>query len=265
MTSSAQPSVIQSEPAPGLRLVTLNEPRLRNAMTAELTAEWTNVFDEIAADPGVRAVVITGAGSAFCSGADLSWLDQGSAGLATPDQLRERLLPFYKAWLAPRTLSVPVVAAVNGPAIGAGLALALACDVRYASTTATFRAPFILIGVHGGMAANWLLTQAVGISRAKEMLFTGRELDAEQAVSWGLVAGISDDVVASAIEAAAMIAKAGPIATRLTKASLNQMPTNFDAAVQWDALAQPLTMATTDIHEGILAIRERRAPSFDGR
>lgn len=254
-----------SKPAPGVRLLTLSLPKLRNAMTAELTAAWTDAIADIKADPDVRSVVITGEGPVFCAGADLSWLGQLDAGERGPDHLRERMLPFYRVWLVPRELSVPVVAALNGPVIGAGIALALSCDLRYAAPSASFRASFIQVGTHGGMAANWLIAEAVGLSRAREMLFTGREVSAEEALNWGLISGISDDVLSSALDVAERIAAAAPIATRLTKAGINQLPGSLDAALQWDALAQPLTMATEDIHEGIRAIHERRPPVFKGR
>ena len=162
----------------GVALVTLNLPRLRNAMTTELTAAWTAAMDEVTTDRSLRAVVVTGAGRAFCSGADLSWLDQGDLGDNTPDRLRDKMLPFYRAWLAPQQIPVPVVAAVNGPSIGAGLCLALACDLRYASPSATFGAPFSQLGTHGGMAVSWLLPEAVGMPRAREMLYTGRVVTA---------------------------------------------------------------------------------------
>jgi enoyl-CoA hydratase len=127
----------------GVALVTLNLPRLRNAMTTELTSAWTVAMDEVTGDRSLRAVVVTGAGSAFCSGADLSWLDQGDPGDNTPDRLRDKMLPFYRTWLAPQQIPVPV-------------------------------------------------------------------------------------------------------------------------ALQWEALAQPVTMATADIHEGIQARREHRPPAFEG-
>lgn len=257
--------VRETDPAAGVRLLTLSLPKLRNAMTAELTEAWTNAIDSVKADPGVRAVVVTGEGPVFCAGADLSWLGQLEADEGGPDYLRERMLPFYRAWLAPRELPVPVVAALNGPAIGAGIALALACDLRYAAPSGSFRASFIQVGTHGGMAANWLLAEAVGLSRAREMLFTGREVTADEALDWGMISGISDDVLQTGLEVAEQIAAAAPIATRLTKAGINRLPNSLDAALQWDALAQPLTMATEDIHEGIRAIRERRMPSFKGR
>lgn len=254
-----------TEPAAHVRLLTLALPKLRNAMTAELTQAWSDAIAGVKADQDVRAVVVTGDGPVFCAGGDLSWLGQLDAGEGGPDYLRERMLPFYRAWLAPRELPVPVVAAVNGPAIGAGIALALACDLRYAAPTGSFRTSFIQLGTHGGMASNWLLAEAAGLSRAREMLFTGREVTAGEALAWGLVNGVADDAVQTAIEVAQGIAAAAPIATRLTKAGINRLPSSLDAALQWDALAQPLTMATEDIHEGIHAIREHRAPSFKGR
>src|ERR1700684_4469910 len=120
-------------PSPGVARVTLNLPQLRNAMTTELTSAWTAAMGEVAGDRSLRVVVVTGAGSAFCSGADLSWLDQGNLSDNPPDRLRDKMLPFYRAWLAPQQLSVPVVAAVNGPAVGAGLFLGRAWDLRYGS------------------------------------------------------------------------------------------------------------------------------------
>lgn len=257
--------MLLTRPSSGVRLLTLALPEVRNAMTAELTAAWSEALEEVRSDPGARALVVTGQGPVFCSGADLSWLEQGAGHDVTPDKLRERMLPFYRAWIAPRTLSIPVVAAVNGAAIGAGVALALSCDLRYASPGAHFRTPFIHVGTHGGMAASWLLAEAVGRTRAREMIYTGREIAADEALDWGLVSGVSHDVLSTALDIAAGIAAAAPIATRLTKAGLNQFPNSLEAALEWDAVAQPLTMATEDIHEGIRATRERRTPSFEGR
>jgi enoyl-CoA hydratase/carnithine racemase len=250
---------------PGVALVTLNLPELRNAMTTELTSAWTMVMDKVAGDRSLRVVVVTGTGSAFCSGADLSWLDQGNLSDNTPDRLRDKMLPFYRAWLVPQQIPVPVVAAVNGPAVGAGLCLALACDVRYAAPSATFSAPFTQLGTHGGMAVSWLLPETVGTSRAREMLHTGRVVTAAEALAWGLVSDVAEDVVGRALEAAEGMARAAPIATRLTKAGLGQnAPGRFELALQWEALAQPVTLSTNDIHKGVQARREHRAPAFDG-
>lgn len=258
------PAVLLDRPADGVRRVTLNRPEVRNAMTPELTEAWTAALDEVEADPTVRVVVVTGAGPAFCAGADLSWLDQADGEVATPGRLRDRMLPFYRAWLRPRRLAVPVVAAVNGPAIGAGLCLALACDLRYAGPDTVFSAPFVHIGTHGGMAATWLLPEAVGTVRARDMLYTGREVSGARAVEWGLATEVGADPLELALRAAETIAAAAPIATRLTKAGLEHA-VSLEAALQWEGLAQPVTMDTADIHEGVRARRERRSPRFVGR
>ncbi|GAB2827044.1 enoyl-CoA hydratase-related protein [Actinocorallia aurea] len=258
-------AVVLSEAGPGIRVVTLNRPGVRNAMTEEMTRAWDAALDEVEADRETRVLVVTGDGSSFCSGADLSWLDQGSAEDVTIDRLRGRMLPFYRSWLRPRSLAFPVLAAVNGPAVGAGVCLALACDLRYASANARFSTPFVYRGTHGGMASTWLLPEAIGVTRARDMLYTGREIDPGLAKDWGLVTDVSDDALKQALEVAGRIAEAGPIALRLTKTGLEQSAAGLEASLQWEALAQPVTMTTKDLHEGIAAFREHRAPRFTGR
>lgn len=262
--ASTTAAVVLSSPGPQVRLLTLNRPSIRNAMTSEMTDAWNAALDEAVADGDTRVLVVTGAGSSFCSGADLSWLDQGSADDVTADRLRDRMLPFYRAWLRPRSLPFPVIAAVNGPAVGAGVCLALSCDIRFAGRDAKFSAPFVHRGTHGGMASTWLLPEAIGVSRARDMLYTGREVAAELALDWGLVSDVADDVLAAALAAASRIAQAAPIALRLTKSGLEQSAAGLEASLQWEALAQPITMTTEDLHEGVLAFRENRSPRFRG-
>jgi enoyl-CoA hydratase/carnithine racemase len=266
MAADSGDAVLVSEPARGVRLLTLNRPAVRNAMTAEMTEAWDRALDRVSADRDTRVVVVTGAGSSFCSGADLSWLDQGSGDDVTIDRLRDRMLPFYRSWLRPRQLPFPVLAAVNGATVGAGVCLALACDLRFAAAGARFSTPFIFRGTHGGMGATWLLPEAVGVSRAREMLFTGREVPAQQACDWGLVTDVApDDVLAHTLAVADRLAEAAPIAARLTKTGLEQSAAGLEASLQWEAMAQPVTMTTEDLHEGIAAFRQNRAPRFLGR
>src|SRR3954452_17802240 len=172
-------------PSEGVALLTLDNPELRNAMSDGMTASWVAAVAELAADPSVRAVVVTGEGSAFCSGGNTSWI--AGEPDATVDQLRGRMLPFYRAWLAIRSLEIPTIAAVNGPAIGAGLCLALACDLRYATPEARLSAPFTKLGMHAGMAATWLIPDATGLPAARELLLTGRVVLGEEAHTLGLV------------------------------------------------------------------------------
>ena len=245
-------------------VLTLALPERRNAMTAELTAAWVDAVEALRSDRDVRAVVVTGEGSAFCAGGDLSWL--GESPDLTVSDLRARMLPFYRSWLSVRTLDVPVLAAVNGPAVGAGLCLALACDLRYAAPGATFSAPFARLGMHPGMAATYLLPELVGLARARDLLLTGRRVDAAEAVAIGLVNGVADDVLAHTLDVAQGIADSAPIAVRLTKTALAYSGHHsIDAALDWEGLAQPVTMASADLREGLAAQAERRAPRFTGR
>jgi enoyl-CoA hydratase len=211
-------------------------------------------------------VVVTGEGTAFCAGGDLSWLGE-SPGLGV-DEIRDRMLPFYKAWLGIRDLEVPTIAAINGPAVGAGLCLALACDLRYVASGAALSAPFTSLGMHSGMAATWLLPEAVGLPVARELLFTGRRVDAAEALRIGLVNGVheSAELLDAALGVARQIAANGPIAIRLTVAGMrNGGHSSLEAALSYEALAQPITFATTDMAEGLAAAKERRTPKFTGK
>ena len=134
---------------------------------------------------------MTGAGTAFCSGGNTGWI--AGEPDAEVDQLRTRMIAFYRAWLSIRRLEVPTVAAVNGPAIGAGLCLALACDLRYAAAAARLGAPFVRLGMHPGMAATYLLPDVVGEAHARELLVTGRIVDAAEALRLGLVSAVHPD------------------------------------------------------------------------
>ena len=253
-------------PADGVALVTLDLPERRNMMSAAMTASWGRAMSALAMDRGVRAVVVTGAGSAFCSGGDLSWVG-GEPG-ATVEELRARMLPFYRTWLAVRHLEVPTIAAVNGAAVGAGLALALACDLRYAAQDARLGAPFTALGMHPGMASTWLLPEVAGLAVARELLLTGRMVSGEEAAAMGLVnrAVAAADVLDQALLVAAEVAATAPVASRLTKRALaGGGHASFEAALEWEALAQPVTLASQDLQEGLRAQRERRLPRFTGR
>jgi enoyl-CoA hydratase len=177
------------------------------------------------------------------------------------------MIAFYRAWLEIRRLEVPTIAAVNGPAVGAGLCLALACDLRYAAAGAIFSAPFVRLGMHPGMAATYLLPNVVGDAHARDLLLTGRSVDAEEARSLGLVTRVHPDAeFAEAVqEIADGIAATAPVPSRYTTAALrNGGHLDLESAIQWEALAQPITLATEDLQEGVRAAREKRPPSFRG-
>ncbi|MDN3352787.1 enoyl-CoA hydratase-related protein [Actinomadura sp. DC4] len=250
----------------GIVVLTLDDPDRRNAMSDTMTAAWREVVAGLREDPELRCVVVTGAGSAFSSGGDLTWIAERGEVEVAP--LRDHMLEFYRTWLSIRDLEVPTVAAVNGAAVGAGLCLALACDLRYAAVDAKLVAPFTRLGIHPGMAATYLLPEAGGLPLAREMLFTGRVVTGAQAERYGLVnrAVPREDVLGEALGVAAEIAARAPVATRLTKAALaGGGPPSLEAALRWESLAQPVTMASADLAEGIAAQREKRVPRFTGR
>jgi enoyl-CoA hydratase len=249
----------------GIVVLTLALPDRRNAMTGELTTAWGDAVAGLRGDRTVRAVVVTGEGSAFCSGGDLSWIAE-SPDLSV-DSIRDRMLPFYRTWLSIRELEAPSIAAVNGHAIGAGLCLALACDLRYVARGAKLSAPFTQLGMHAGMAATYLLPEVVGTAAARDLLLTGRAVTADEALALGLVSAVydGDSLLGSALESASRVAGAAPIASRLTKAGLRAGHGSLEEALQYEALAQPVTFATDDLREGLAATRERRTPNFSGR
>lgn len=252
-------------PAEGVARLVLDNPAQRNAMSEEMTTSWVVAVEELSRDRSVRVVVVTGEGSAFCSGGNTGWI--ASEPEAEVDYLRARMMAFYRAWLSIRELEVPTIAAVNGHAIGAGLCLALACDIRYAAEGARLGVPFVKLGMHPGMAATYLLPNAVGEANARELLLTGRTVDAEEACRLGLVSRVfgAAEFGDRVDEIAGGIAATAPIASRYTKLALRDASRqDLESCVQWEALAQAVTLATADLQEGIAAARERRTPQFRG-
>src|SRR4051812_17170541 len=224
-------------PPDGIGVLTLDDPDRRNAMSDAMTAAWRETIAGLREDAEVRCVVVTGAGSAFSSGGDLSWIAERGEVEVAP--LRDHMLDFYRTWLSIRALEVPTVAAINGAAVGAGLCLALACDLRYAAADAKLVAPFTRLGIHPGMAATYLLPEVGGLPLAREMLFTGRVVTGAQAEPYGLVnrAVPREDVLDVALGVAAEIVERAPVATRLTKAALaNGGQPSLEAALRWESL-----------------------------
>ncbi len=247
-------------------LLTMNRPGRGNTLDVEVLDGLVSHTTELASDDNVRALVLTGAGKAFCAGGDVGWL--ASEPDATVDQLRTRMIGFYRAWLSIRRLEVPTIAAVNGHAIGAGLCLALACDIRYAAEGAKLGLPFNKLGMHAGMAGTWLLPDVVGPAHARDLLLTGRVVDAQEALRLGMVSRVleASSFLEEVLTTAADVAATAPVPSRLTKvALLDGGHRDFDAALQWEALAQPMTLATDDLQEGIAAAQQKRAPQFRGR
>ncbi|MCZ8378665.1 enoyl-CoA hydratase [Mycobacterium sp. CPCC 205372] len=194
-----------------IALITVNDPDRRNAVTFEMSAGLRRAVDAAEADDDVHAVIVTGAGKAFCAGADLTAL-----GEATEDGLRR----IYDGFLAIADCALPTIAAVNGAAVGAGLNLALAADVRIAGPAALFDPRFQKLGIHPGGGATWMLNRAVGPQAARAALLFGMRFDAEAAVRHGLALEVADDAVAAARALAAGPASAPRDVVIATKASM---------------------------------------------
>jgi enoyl-CoA hydratase/carnithine racemase len=252
-------------PSDGVAVLVLDNPEQRNMMSDEMTSSWARAVDELAADRDLRVVVVRGEGSSFCSGGNTAWI--ASEPNASIDHLRTRMIAFYRAWLSIRKLEVPTIAAVHGHAVGAGLCLALACDIRYAVSGAKLSVPFVKLGMHPGMAATYLLPNAIGAAAARDLLLTGRTVEADEALRLGLVSRVlaPETFVDDVLAVAADIAGNAPIATRYTKQALRDGGhADFEACIQFEALAQPATLTSQDLQEGIRAARERRKPFFRG-
>src|SRR3978361_4066 len=192
-------------------LIPLNDPDRRNAVTAEISAALRASVDAAEADQGVHAIIVTGAGKAFCAGADLTAL-----GDAAEDGLRV----IYDGFLAVANCTLPTIAAVNGPAVGAGLNLALAADVRIAGPNALFDARFQKLGIHPGGGATWMLHRGVGPQVARAALLFGMRFDAESAVRHGLALSVAENPVAAALELATGPAAAPREVVLATKATM---------------------------------------------
>jgi enoyl-CoA hydratase len=246
----------------GITVLTLNNPARRNALDPPLARALVAAVSRLRSDPAVRCVVVTGAGTSFCSGADLGALREPKRDAMSG---RDLLRSFYEVFLGFRELPMPVIAAVNGAAVGAGLNLALSCDIRIAARSARFAASFVHLGIHPGGGTTYLITRLVGSGVAAEMLMSGLPVDADHALAVRLVNRVVDDsaVVTSALELATAIAANSPQAVRATKRTLAiTLDTTFAATVEIESLAQAMSQESADAAEGWDAFRERRPPRF---
>jgi enoyl-CoA hydratase/carnithine racemase len=254
----------------GVATLTFNRPETRNAMTPAMGDEVVRAVESIRADPEVRVLVLTGSGKSFSSGGDLSMIarDTGADAARTAPTMAGSPRDFYERYLAIRHLPVPTIAAINGHAIGAGLCIALACDLRIASADAKMGLTFTKLGIHPGMGATFFLPRLVGPARACDLLFTGRLIDTAEAERLGLVNRVAarDEFEASVRAFAREVASAAPLAVRMVKKSIYRgMEHSLDDMLEYEALNQGLTFATADAREGIRAILEKREPRFVGK
>ncbi len=259
---------IMSELDNHIATITLNRPEVMNALTREMYAELEQAFRDVHRDPEVRCVVLTGAGRAFCSGDDVKQIMLGEQRDETVTRLREVRPRPTPAAAVVLECDKPVIAAVNGPAVGWGMDLTLFCDIRIASENAKFGELFIKRGLVADIGGLWRLPRVVGPSKAAELLFTGDVIDAREAERIGLVSQVvaPDELMTQAMALARKIAANPPIAMRYMKEGLRK---SVHASIQemgeyvGNSLAYLFT--TEDHKEGALSFVERREPIFRGR
>ena len=261
--------VLVEQPAAHVRRLVLDRPDRLNAMTSELCEALRTELRATAADRGCRAVILTGAGRGFCAGLDLHGYGD-APGNDGSDQARDRLgnqEHMSRLILELRALPQPVIAAVNGPAAGFGLALALGSDIRFAAESAVFRAAFVNIGVSNcDMGTSWLLPRLIGASRSHELMLTGRRVDAQEALRIGLVADVVPDAELPdrTLQAAEQIAALAPWGVRLTKRGMwtaLELPSE-QAAIEYEDRQQIMSTFGAAMPEAIGAFLGKRPAEF---
>ena len=243
----------------------LNDATRRNAMSVALGDAFRARVQEILAGALPRAVIITGANGAFSAGGDLAMLEAFTT--MSRDASRDAMRAFYARFLSLLDLPMPVLAAVDGPAIGAGLCVAAACDLVLVGDESKLAFNFVKLGLHPGMAATYFLPRRVGAQRAAELLFTGRTFDGKEAVAMGLAMASAPrgEVLPLARKVAADIAASAPLAVTSLKQSLAVDRAELERALARESEAQAGSYATRDFLEGIAAIKGKRAGAFSGQ
>ena len=239
----------------GIRVLSVDNPKKKNALDNALCAEMAVKVTELASDKGARVVIVTGEGDSFCAGADLPDVF-GTMGDDVND-IRDHLGDVvYHSFLALRGLKIPVISAVRGPAVGAGLNLALVADVVIAHPEASFAATFSRIGLHQGGGCTAMLVETLGRQRAMKLLLEGGRLTGQQAYEWGMVAELSDDPLEAAMKLAKTTAGIDPRLVRNIKTAVGLAATSgFDASLQFETWAQAYTATQPGIQKMIEKLR----------
>lgn len=247
--------------------IRLNRPDQKNAFTFDMVHQWADLIDQGAADPDVRVIVVTGTGDSFCSGVDLGSIsnaDSTLTPLARKSQLHDEI---HRVARALERCDTPVIAAMNGTAVGAGLDMALMCDLRIAKRSAKFAEGYIRVGLVPGDGGAWYLPRLVGASKALELLLTGRFVGAEEAERIGMVNKLVDDGQFEDEVAAwaRLIAAQAPVSVRTIKRLVIQAE-NLELRTALDLVSSHFAVvaATDDAAEALAAFRERRTPTFKG-
>lgn len=259
---------LQTSRANGILTLTMNQPETRNALTGNnAVQEFVDACAAIAQDTTVRVVIITGAGPVFCSGGNVKDMRRFFEQDIAPDRIREEYRQgIQRLPKALCNLDVPVIAAVNGPAVGAGLDLTCMADLRIASSTATFAESFVKVGIIPGDGGAWLLPRVVGRSKAAEMAFTGEALTAQEALACGLVSQVVEpgELMAAAHKLAERIAVNPPAVMRMTKRLLREGEnSSLESLLELSAGYQAIAHKTAEHKEAVMAFVEKRKPHFN--
>lgn len=248
----------------GIGIVSINRPKALNALNAATIYELDRMFDQLAGDDAIKAVILTGSGAkAFVAGADITEMQPMSA-IEGRSWAKLAQAVFNKI----ENLAKPVIAAVNGYALGGGCEIAMACDIRIAAETAKFGQPEVSLGIPPGFGGTQRLARLVGKGRAKELLFTGDMIDAAEAYRIGLVNKLTvpADLLDTAKALAQKIMSRAPVAVQVCKAAVNEgLDTDLESAVAYEAEVFGLCFATSDQKEGMAAFVEKRKAEFSGR
>lgn len=253
--------------------ITLNRPEALNALNLEMRYEILEALEDIEQDDDIRVVLITGAGRAFCSGGDVKGMRQSTSGSSPLDEVdmfagRERLKGLGKVILKISQLEKPVIAAVNGVAAGAGFNLALACDLVIASEEARFVQSFVKLALVPDGGGFYSLVRRVGVAKAKELIFTGRMVEVEEAIRLGLVNLVvpTDKFLEEVLKFANQLADQPPKSMAISKAILNKVDLmDLATELEYEALAQSICSLSQDHREGVKAFFEKRPGQFKGR
>ncbi len=261
-TDTADPTVQVDHPADGVARITLSRPARYNAINSGMHRELSSALRSLARTSDCRVIILTGEGPAFSSGQDLAELRHADDSFRVDELVRAT---YNKLVVALREQPQPVIAAINGPAVGAGASLALACDLRVCSTAAVFSQAFIRIALAPDTGASWLLQRAVGLPNALELALTGRNIDANEAHRIGLVNQICEpeDLMSRALELAAEIAQYPADAIVLTKRAYHLAASrSLEASLEMEAQLQQVAIHGDGHREGIAAFFEKREPRW---
>lgn len=241
-----------------IAILTLNQPHLRNAMSHRMAEEFQEAVNEVKKDPQTRFLILTGKGDSFSSGGDFNSVMKDFE--LPPVEFKGRVMEFYRKFLCLRDLTIPTLAAVNGHAMGAGAVLALACDMRIASSRAQFGMSFVRLGVHPGMGATYFLPRVVGTTKAFELFLTGDPISAEEALSIGMVNRVvpPGELLPTAMALARKIASLPQTPIRYMKRSIYMgIDSGLPEVLEFESFAQALCSQTEELHQAIASFRDR--------